>query len=243
MIGFLTFFFHYEVLLKALEEFGGRETVEVAHHAVIVDYLEVRGRESHSEEVVVFLIATMVGILLCLLIANKSCGGTAMMSVGYIEIGNRLECGCDTVVESLINYPESMTESIGSHEVILRLAGGDSADHIFKVGIVGESEEHRLDIGVVDAHMLHSVFFFIAAGEFVFLNAPLHIVGDGGCNYDTVLSAAVHGLGVDIIVLMLVLHKPAVGAECSEIIYRFLIYALVVLIRAGAKSISGLMIW
>ena len=38
---------------------------------------------------------------------------------------------------------------------------------LFKHLIVGESEEHRLHVGVVDAGVLHAVFLLVAAGKLI----------------------------------------------------------------------------
>ena len=63
---------HVEVLTHLVEELLRSEAVEVAHHAVVVDDLEVRSRESHSREIVVFLVAAMVGVVLGLFCAYEA---------------------------------------------------------------------------------------------------------------------------------------------------------------------------
>ncbi len=80
--------------------------------------------------------------------------------------------------------------------------------------------------------MFHAVFFFIATCEFVLLDALLHVVLYVGRNYESVLCMAVHGLGVDVVVLFPVLYEPPVMLECIEVGYRTVVYLWVVLVGA-----------
>ena len=116
-----------------------------------------------------------------------------------------------------------VAEAVGGGEVVFRLAGGHGAYHFFECLVVGEGEEHRLDVGVVDADVLHAVFFLVAAGKLVLFDAAFHIVVNERCYHDAVLCAAVHGLGVDVVVFLLVLHQPAVAAECGEVLHGFVV--------------------
>ena len=65
--------------------------------------------------------------------------------------------------------------------------------------------------------MLHAVLFLVLAGEFVLLNHAVQIVVDVSCHHNAVLSAAVHGLGIDVIVLLGILHEPALLLEHIEV--------------------------
>ena len=56
-----------EVLFELTEQLLGGETIEVFHHAVVVDDGELACGEAYGHEVVVLLVATMVGVLTCLL--------------------------------------------------------------------------------------------------------------------------------------------------------------------------------
>ncbi len=76
--------FHDEILFQTEEELLGREAVEVAYHAVIVDNTQVGGGKCHGKEVVVFLVAGMRWILLRLLQPHARSGSRPVMSVGYI---------------------------------------------------------------------------------------------------------------------------------------------------------------
>ena len=230
-----------EVLFKLFEEFGGREAVEVAHHAVVVDNFEVGGGEGHGEEVVVFLVALVVGIEAGFLVSDEGGGGGAVVSVGDVEIRNLVEGLGDAVDERVVvNHPESMAEAVGSDEVIFGLAGRDGLDYLVEVAVVGEGEEHRLDVGVLYAHVFHAVFLLVAAGELVLLDDAVHVVVDVGGHDNAVLGAAVHGLRVYIIMFLVVLYEPAFVLEGLEVLDCLVVDLGVVLVGAVHKVNLGL---
>ena len=49
--------FYDKILVKGFEELSRRHAVEVFDHTVVVDNLEMRSRESHCKEIVIFLVA------------------------------------------------------------------------------------------------------------------------------------------------------------------------------------------
>ena len=125
-----------------------------------------------------------------------------------------------------------MAEAVGCYKIVVRLAGGDGADHLLEAFVVGEGKEHRLDVGVVYLHVAHAVVLLVAACKLVFLDHAVHIVVHIGCHHDAVLCAAVHGLRVDIIMVSVVLHEPSVVAERPEILHGFAVNAFVMLVGA-----------
>ncbi len=133
-----------------------------------------------------------------------------------------------------------MAETVFGGEVILGLSGSDLADNVLESLVVGEGEEHRFDVGIVYAHMLHAVLFLVASGELVFFDTAFHIVIDVGGHHYAVLRAAVHCLGVDIVVFLLVLHQPAVFAECGEIGHGTVVDLGSVLVGARSEIDLGL---
>jgi len=155
---------HVEVLTHLVEELLRSEAVEVAHHAVVVDDLEVRSRESHSHEIVVFLVAAMVGVVLGLFCAYESGSRTAVVSVSDVKVRNLGKLLGDRLDGlRILDEPKRVAEIVVGNEVVFGLSGSNVADDLFKHLIVGESEEHRLHVGVVDADMLHAVFLLVAA--------------------------------------------------------------------------------
>ena len=76
--------------------------------------------------------------------------------------------------------------------------------------------------------MLHAVFLLVATGEFVLLNLARHIVIHVCSDDESVLRLAVHSLGIDVVLLLVVLHKPAVVLELLEVLGGLFIYSRVV---------------
>ena len=89
--------------------------------------------------------------------------------------------------------------------------------------------------------MLHAVLLLVATGEFVLLDAVLHIVVDIGGYHKSVLGAAVHRLGIYVVVLLVVLNEPSVTLERLKVGQRLTVHFGVMLVGSGSKSISGLM--
>ena len=111
-----------------------------------------------------------------------------------------------------------MADAILAHEVILG-SGLRSADQNFlKDAVIGECQEHRLDVGVVDLDMVHAVSLFLATGKFMFLDASLEVVIHAGTDNESVLGAAVHRLCIDVVALLVVLYKPTLLLELLEVL-------------------------
>ncbi len=178
----------------------------------------------------------MVGIEAGFLDSDEGGGGGAVVSVGYVQRWYRSKQFSDAAYGVfIVNHPEVMTESVCRHEVIFRCCGGHILYYSFKLFIVRESEEHRFDIGVVYAHVFHAVLFFVAAGELMLFDSAFHVVGDIGGDYESILCSAVHCLGVDIVMFLVVLHKPSVLLERVEVGNCLVIDFRCVLIHARFK--------
>ena len=87
--------------------------------------------------------------------------------------------------------------------------------------------------------MFHAVFFLVAAGEFVLLDSTRIVVVDVRRKDDAVLRVPVHGLGIEVVALALVLHEPTFGDEAFELATSFWIDAGIVLIGALGKIDFG----
>ncbi len=240
-IDFLTHLLDDEILRETIKKFLLSQPIEISYYAVVVDDLKMRGREGHRHEIIVFLITAMVGICGSLLCSYKSGGRRAMMTVGNVKIryfSKFLRDEFDCLVVG--NLPECMTETVGGDEIIFRFCGCHFPDDTFEDIIIGEGKEDRLYVGVVDADMLHAVFLFIAAGELMFLDAPLHIVVDPRSHNKTVLGATVHCLGIYIVFLFLIFHEPAVVLKFLKVLDCFLIYGWVVFVKTHLEIYLGL---
>ena len=154
-----------------------------------------------------------------------------MVSVGDIHIGHLGKLVGDGLDVLLVgDYPELMPKTIDrGYEVVFGLGGGVAHDEVVEHFVVGIGEEHRFDVGVVHPDVLHTVFFLVAAREFVLLDLASHIVINVGSDNKSILCLAVHCLGVDIVVFLVVLQEPAFVLELLEVLGGFLIDARVVL--------------
>ena len=123
-----------------------------------------------------------------------------------------------------------MAETIdGCNEVVLRLSGGIAHDELVEDGIVRISKEYRLDVGIVHADMLHTVFLFVATCQLVLLDIALHVVVSMCADYQTILCLALHGLSIYIIMFARILHQPSIVLELLEVLGSLLIDTWVVL--------------
>ena len=126
------FVLNIEVLGQCVEELAGCHTIQVAHHAVVVEYGELACREAHGHEVVVFLVAAVVGVLLCTLSSHKCGCCAAMMAVGYVECGHFSKLVGDGLDVFVVGHtPQSMTESVDRcHKVVFRFSLCISVDEL-----------------------------------------------------------------------------------------------------------------
>ena len=241
MVDVLALRLDHEMLFEAVEELLVREAVQVLHHAVVVDNCQLVSREADRHEVVVLLVAPVVGILLSLFGTHKGSGGGAMVAISDIECRNLGEqLGDATNVGIVVDNPEGVAEAVvRSHEIILRRAGGIFRHEFVQLGIVGIGKEDRLDIRVIDADVLHAVLLFVATRELVLFDNPVHIVRDVGSDDETVLRLAVHRLGINVITLLLVLDQPATLLEETEVVGGLLIDTRVVLVGADGEIDFG----
>ena len=223
-----------EVARELAQELVGLHAVEVLDNTVVVEDGELRGLEAHCHEVVVLLVALVVLVELGLLRSHEGCGCRAMVSVGDIHIGHLGKLVGDCLDVLLVgDYPELMSEAVDRRdEVVLGLGGGVAHDEVVEHFVVGIGEEHRFDVGVVHTHMLHAVFFLVATSEFVLLYLARHIVIDVCSDNKAILCLAVHCLGIDIVVFLVVLHEPAFVLELLEVLGGFLIDARIILARS-----------
>ncbi len=193
------------------------EAVEVLHHAVVIDNVQLVVRENNSHEVVVLLLAGVTGVLLFLLLSHEGGGGTTVVTVGDVHGGHFLVEEFDQFVNqfAVVDDPETMAEAVFlGDEVVDGLLGGDAGNDLINTCNRGVSEENGLHIGVGDADVLHAVLFLILAGKLVFLDDLVHIVLAIGAGHDAVLPLGVgilgvHALGVDVEFFLFILDQPA----------------------------------
>ena len=231
-----------EVFGQLFEQLGGGQTVQVLHHAVVVDDAELARGEGHGKEVAVLLTPRMVGIPALALLSHTRRGGRAVMAVGDVQRRNILENLRNAVVGlPVTDNPQFVSEAVGGRKIVLRSvvfhhAGHDGVD----LGVVGVGEEHRFDIGFLVADVDHAVLLLVGTRQFVLLDRARKVILEIAAHRQAVLRAAVHRLRIDIIVLFGILLKPALFAPCAEILDGLVVNLLRMFVRNGVEVDFGL---
>ena len=102
-----------------------------------------------------------------------------------------------------------MSESVGCHKVIFRLACGVLVHYCIHLLVVRVREEYRFDVGILDADVDHSVIFLVLAGKLMLLDLAFSIIVSVGTYDKSVLCASIHCLCVYVIARLSVLDKPS----------------------------------
>ena len=201
----------------------------------VVDDSKLLGRETDCHEVVVFLVAPMVRIMSRLFSTHQCRCRTTVMTVGNVKRRHFLERLCHRLnVLVVVNHPELMAEAvIWCHKVIYRLLSRIFRHYGIQRLVFRISKEHRFDVRIV--HPFHAVLLLVTARQLMLLNHPVHIVGHVSSYHQSVLRLAVHGLGVDVITRLFVLHQPSLFLKHPEVRYRLVVHTWVVLIRTLRK--------
>lgn len=166
------------------------------------------------------------------------------MTVGDIQARHLCELLGDSVDIALVaDNPELVTETVDRRdEIVDRFCLGISVEDVVENAVVGVSEEHRLHVGISGEDMFHTVVFLITTGELMALDDTVAVVGNVSSENDAILCLPVHGLSIDIIVLILVLNEPSFLLELLELALCLVIDARIILACSGSKFISGLII-
>ena len=222
-----------EVLLQPGQELIGCESVKILHNPVIVDNGELVVGEADRHEVVVFLIAPVVRVVFHFLGAHQCGGSGTVMAVGDVHGRHGGEKLCDTVDVILIRHqPEVVSHTIYRNKVIFRRSGGDPLHDGVYLAVFGVGEKDRLNVCIVHPHMFHPILLLVASCQFMLLDLPVHVILHGGSHHQAILPFAVHGLGIDVIKLFLILQEPSLVAEHTVVLRRFQVDILVVFILA-----------
>ncbi len=163
-----------------------------------------------------------------------------MVAVGDVHGGHLLVEELDELIDELavVDDPEAVAEAVFlGDEVIDGFLGGDGGDDFVDAGHGGVGEEHRLNVGVGDADVLHAVLFLVLAGELVFLDDLVDVVLAVGAGHDAVLPLGVlvlgvHALGIDVEFLLLILHQPAEVFELVVVLHHLEVHFGRVLVGA-----------
>ena len=236
-----TLLLHDEVLFQCFQELSLAQSVQVFDYAVVVDDVELIIGEANGQEEAVFLVAGMMGVLLLAFVAHQGGGSATVVSVSDVHSRNLSDQFGDAFdIIIVINDPELMAKAFWlGYEVVFGLFGSIASDDSIQFVHVFVGEEDGLDVGVVDAHVFHTVFLFVAACELVFLDAAGHIVFKPCSYYQAILRSIAHGLGIYVIAFFRVLNQPSVLLEEIKMLACTLIHLRIVLVGTGLEVDFG----
>ena len=183
----------------------------------------------------------MVGVSLGFLFTHMGSSSRAVMTISDIEIRNLTELLGDGLDGFFVpDHPQRVTNAVLAHEVILGSGLSGAVDDVLERAIVGECQEYRLDVGIVDLDMVHAVGFFLTAGEFVLLDTACEVVLNAGAYDEAILGAAIHGLSIDVVAILVILNQPALVLELLEVLNSLVIDLGLVFACTGFKVDFGL---
>ena len=123
-----------------------------------------------------------------------------------------------------------MTESIyWSDKIIFRFCCRIPHYETIKRVVIRIRKEYRFNICIIDTHVLHSVLFLIPPCKLMLLYNTVKIIINVSTYNQTVLGFAVHCLCIDVILLLVILHKPAFVLELLKILGCLGIHAWIIL--------------
>ena len=83
--------------------------------------------------------------------------------------------------------------------------------------------------------MFHAVLLFIAACKLMLFDFAGHIVIYIGSYYNAVLGAAIHGLGINVVMLGVILFEPSLLLKVVEILHSLGVHHRIMFIRTRQK--------
>ena len=122
-----------------------------------------------------------------------------------------------------------------SYKIIFRFLRSVFLNNSIQFCIIGISEKYRFNVGIIHTYMFHPVFFLVTAGQFMLLDNTIHIIGNIGTYYQTILSLTIHGLCIHIIVFLFVLHQPTFVLKHPEILSSLVIHLRIMLVCTCRK--------
>ena len=134
-----------------------------------------------------------------------------------------------------------MTETVAlGNKIVLGSPLYVLGNKLVKHLVIGIGKEHRLDVGVVYADMLHAVLLLIGTGKLVFLDVALEVILHVCANHQTILGLALHSLSVDVVLLLGVTLEPALVLKLTEVLGSLSIHTGIGLLGYGIKINLGL---
>ena len=142
------------------------------------------------------------------------------MTISNIETWHLLKLCCNGGNILIIAYnPELMTESVNrSNEIIFRCSSSIANQKIVKQLIIRISKEYRLDICIANTYVLHTILLLVTASQLMLFDNTRHIIVYISTHHKTILSLAIHCLGINVILFLIILFQPTVLLKLSEIL-------------------------
>ena len=125
------------------------------------------------------------------------------------------------------------------NEIIFGCGLGVTRNQFVQNLIVGIGKKDGFYIGIAGPHVLHSVFLFVTPRQFVLLDNPIHVIIYACSDDKTVLRLAVHRLCIEVILLLFILHEPAVALEFLKVLGSTFIDTRVVLTGSNGEIDFG----
>ena len=143
-----------------------------------------------------------------------------MVTISYIETWHFLKLRCYSGnILVITNNPELMTESVNrSNEIILWCSSSIANQKVIEYRIIWISKEYRLDICIANTYVLHAILLLVTASQLMFLDNTRHIIVYISTHYKTILRLAIHGLGINVILFLIILFQPTILLKLSEIL-------------------------
>ena len=232
---------HYvKVLAEQIQQLCLAMPIQAFHQSIVINNFQVRLGEAYSQEIIIFFATIVVGIVTSHCIAHQRCCCRAMMPVGNVQCWQRVESlGYRGYGVIIVYNPQFVPYAIFGSEVIFSFALSHRSNHIGKSVIVTKRQEHRFNVGLGVANVLHAVFLFVVARKFMLLYAPFHIVLDIGSHNDTILLVAAHCLGIEVITFLFFFNEPTFLLEHLEVVNGALIHLLAMFICSCRKFYLG----
>ena len=220
MIDLCAAFFHLKILGQCIEQLSRRQAIEIFDQPIVIDNFQLVVGENNRQEIAVLLLAGMVRILFHLLLTNTCSRSRTMMTISYIQCRNLGKDFSNLLLSRLIvNHPKTVTKPISSHKIINRIVVRNNAVNNLIDLLIGRiGEKDRLHIGILDPYVNHTILLLIGTGQFMFFDFTLQVIIKMTGRYQSILCPAIHGLGIDIILLSIVLHQPSLFSPGPKIL-------------------------
>src|ERR1039458_5602994 len=103
-----------------------------------------------------------------------------------------------------------MMNFILGSEIIFGGSSRDFIGNIIQFFLMKIGKENRLGIHICNTYMVLSIFFFIGAGKFMFLDDIIQIIINRSAAHNACLLPAVHGQLVNIKTFILILKENSI---------------------------------